>query len=274
MKYKLVASDLDGTLLNDDSVFTEKNSEAIKKITELGVHFAIVTGRTYYEIPEALRDCKEIEYVIYSDGAVAMNKNTGEILFSKYFSATEVGEIFDLLDCYDTMIELYENGYPVTDKSKINDKSYEYYEIDENYRDVITQTRVGVSDFKEYAHKSEKTEIFNVFFKNQSERADCMKKLRDFDDISFTTSMTNNIEIMPKVVSKGKALSRLSDVLSIPWNKIIAAGDSSNDVTMFAFSGLSLAPSNAGEEIINISGHKICSNNDGIADYIYKYILK
>ncbi|MGN1328490.1 MAG: Cof-type HAD-IIB family hydrolase [Eubacterium sp.] len=273
MKYKLIACDLDGTLLDDNSVFTEKNADAVKKITESGVNFAVVTGRTFYEIPKEVRECKYIDYVIYSDGAVAINRNSSKVLFSKYFSNDSVREIFNLLDSFDTMIELYEDGRPVTDKEKISEDALNYYSVDENYRSVIFETRIGVDDLSEHVKKSVKTEIFNVFFKNSEERLECMRQLKTFDDISFTTSMENNLEIMPLKVSKGKALSRLCDMLNIPYSKVIAVGDSSNDVTMYAYAGLSLAPSNASEEIQKIAGRVICSNNDGVADYIFNNVL-
>ncbi|MDD6728405.1 MAG: HAD family hydrolase [Eubacteriales bacterium] len=270
MKYNLVACDLDGTLLDDNSNLTEKNIDAIKNITSLGAHFVVVTGRTYFEIPDAVRNLECIKYIIYSDGAVAVNNNSKEALFSEYFSNSLAAEIFNLLDEYDTMIELYENGYPVTDKKKINEKSYEYYAIDPNYRDVITQTRVGKDNLNEYVKNTEKTEIFNVFFKNLSERTECMRRLKDIDDIIFTTSMDNNIEIMPCNVSKGKALSRLCEMLNISWDKVITAGDSKNDISMFSASDVSVSPSNASGEIQRISDDTGCSNNEGIADYIYK----
>lgn len=273
MKYKLVACDLDGTLLDDNSVFTDKNADAVKNIAQSGVNFAVVTGRTFYEIPKDVRECKYIDYIIYSDGAVAVNKNSLDVLFSKYFTNDSVREIFNLLDSFDTMIELYEDGNPVTDDDKISEDALDYYGVDKNYRKVIFETRKGVDDLSEHVQKSVKTEIFNVFFKNPNERLECMRQLKDFDDISFTTSMDNNLEIMPLKVSKGKALSRLCDMLNIPDSRVIAVGDSSNDVTMYAYAGLSLAPANASDEIKKIADKVICSNNDGVADFIYKNIL-
>ncbi len=273
MKYKLIACDLDGTLLDDNSLFTEKNADAVKKIAESKVIFSIVTGRTFYEIPKEIRENKYIDYIIYSDGAVTVNKTSSKVLFSKYFSNDSVREIFTLLDSFDTMIELYEDGNPVTDRDKINAEALNYYKVDENYFDVIFETRIGVDDLSEYVKKSVKTEILNVFFKNPAERLECMRLLKNFDDITFTTSMDNNLEIMPLNVSKGKALSRLCDMLNIPCSKVIAVGDSSNDAAMYVYAGLSLAPANASNEIKKIADRVICSNNEGVVDYTYKNIL-
>ena len=75
MKYKLLACDLDGTLLDDNSNVSAENLNAIDEMVKLGVEFAICTGRTYDEIPKVLLDNKSIRYIIYSDGSVILDKN-------------------------------------------------------------------------------------------------------------------------------------------------------------------------------------------------------
>ena len=68
MKYKLLACDLDGTLLDDNSNVSNENLTAIGELTKLGIEFILCTGRTFYEIPQVLRECEDIRYIIYSDG--------------------------------------------------------------------------------------------------------------------------------------------------------------------------------------------------------------
>ena len=83
MKYKLLACDLDGTLLDDDSNVSAENLNAIDEMVKLGVEFAICTGRTYDEIPKALLDNKSIRYIIYSDGSGDTGGTAGQQHFQK-----------------------------------------------------------------------------------------------------------------------------------------------------------------------------------------------
>ena len=72
--YRLVASDLDGTLLRNDQTLSPENSEAITQMHAAGVQFAISTGRTYGEIPEVLRQHPGIRWYICSDGGLIYDK--------------------------------------------------------------------------------------------------------------------------------------------------------------------------------------------------------
>ena len=249
MSYKLFACDLDGTLLDDNSNVSKDNFDAIEQMTKDGIEFALCTGRTFYEIPQSLRDFQSIRYIIYSDGSVIFDKKKNKNVYEHYIDMQTLIRLYNLLSSYDTMIEFYENKEPKTDKSKLNINSYHYYKIDENYIDVIDKTRIGIDDLSSAVDLFDKTELLNVFFKNLDERKNCFEKLKHFDDIIFTTSMTNNIEITAENVSKGSALSKLGELIGAKSNEIIAAGDSKNDLPMFEFAGLPIAAGNASDEI-------------------------
>lgn len=273
MRYKLVACDLDGTLLNDNSSVSKENLKAIEKINKSKIIFALVTGRTLFEIPRELLECDDIRYIIYSDGAVAYDKKNSEI-FYKYISTDDALKLYNLLNKYDTMIELYENGHPVTDIKKLNIKSYDYYNIDKNYQPVIEKTRTGVENLEKYIKENSKIEIFNIFFKHLEERDECAKILKNDFDICVTTSMDNNIEIMAGGVSKGKALERLCNHLRIDSRNVIAAGDSLNDLSMLDYAGTPLSAGNAQQYVKEYTGNTICTNNEHIAKYILENILE
>lgn len=274
MSYKLFACDLDGTLLDDNSNVSKENFDAIEQMTKEGIEFALCTGRTFYEIPQSLRDFQSIRYIIYSDGSVIFDKRKNKNVYEHYIDMQTLIRLYNLLSSYDTMIEFYENKEPKTDKSKLNINSYHYYKIDENYIDVIDKTRIGIDDLSSAVDLFDKTELLNVFFKNSDERINCFEKLKRFDNIIFTTSMTNNIEITAENVSKGSALSKLSELIGVKSNEVIAAGDSKNDLTMFEFVGLSIAAGNASDEIKTVTQKISCSNNDSTVKYIYDNFIK
>ena len=78
--YKLIASDLDGTLFNSKVEVSPQNQKAIKTLHENGVFFAPSSGRTLCEIPEELVNNPYIRFVIYSNGSSIYDKETGETL--------------------------------------------------------------------------------------------------------------------------------------------------------------------------------------------------
>lgn len=268
MKFKLIACDLDGTLLHDDSTVSAENFSAINTLVKSAVEFVVCTGRTFYEIPKELLECDDIRYIIYSDGSAAYDKKEKKQLFARYIDNDTSLKLLKLLRGYDTMVEFYENCHPVTEANKLNAKSYEYYKIDEDYRPVIDMTRIGVDDLEQYVTDNNRVEILNIFFRNAEEREACAKALQDGFDVDFTTSMDNNIEIMAKGVSKGSALKTLCEIIGIEKEYVIAAGDSKNDLTMFEFAGLSLSAGNASDLVKAHADAVVCSNNEHIVKYI------
>jgi len=273
MKYKLIACDLDGTLLNDKSKISNENLESIKAFKEKGIIFMPVTGRTLYEIPESIRNCPYIDYIIYSDGAVTMNKATGEDT-SRCLSSDTSKNIFEMLKNFTTMTEVFVGGNPVTEKDKINKDAYLYYNIDESYHEVIDETRVGVDNLDNYFEAPRKVEIFNIFFKYEKERQQCFELLKNFDDILVTTSMSNNIEFSRRGVNKGSALRQFCENFGISPKDVICLGDSKNDVEMFKYAFTALAVSNADPYLKQYATEIICSNNEHAADFVLKNYIE
>lgn len=174
MKYKLLACDLDGTLLDDNSNVSAENLNAIDEMVKLGVEFAICTGRTYDEIPKVLLDNKSIRYIIYSDGSVILDKDKKKNIFEHYIDEITNKKLFELLSNYDTMIEFFDFGIPKTEKSKLNLKSYDYYKIDKYYIETIENTRLGIDSLKNELPNLNHTELINVFFSDLDERKNVM----------------------------------------------------------------------------------------------------
>lgn len=274
MNYSLVACDLDGTLLDDHSHVSKDSFSAIHQMTEEGVEFVLCTGRTFYEIPAELRAFPEIRYYIYSDGAVVYDKKEGKFISTHYFPTETLCSVVQLLTQFDTMIEVYDDGHPKGDADKLNKQTFAYYNVEQNYWDVMEQTRIGLSDFAQQLRSLQHAEIINVFFRDPAERDACFSLLQQRTDVSFTTSMDNNIEIMLPEVSKGNALLTLTDYLGVAWQKTMAVGDSRNDLSMFAIAGISVASGSADRQIRQIAGFTTCSNNDSVPQYILTHYLK
>lgn len=270
----IIATDLDGTLLKNDTTVSSENINAIERMADNGIKTVLLTGRTLYEIPPELRSCKGVEYFVYSNGAGINSREKGLIDYNPIPKETAV-KVFDILKSYETFIELYSNGHPMIEKSKYNNKAFEYYKIDPNFIPEMHKSRMAVNNLENLLYdEAYKIEMFDVFFKNDSERIECKNKLRaEFDGLEVTTSMANNLEIMNKGINKGFGLKRLCAITGLRLNDIIVIGDSKNDITAFVTAKRKYAVSNACREIKSISDKIICSNENNIMCYMEKELL-
>lgn len=133
---KLVAFDLDDTLIGSDGKIAPANFCALEQLSAAGVTAAAVTGRTFYEMPAELRFNPLVPYAVYGDGAAAVNA-AGETLFSSYYSREKALAVLHLLRQYDTMIEVFYGGRPYAPADKLNRLAYDYYRIEPIYHPVM-----------------------------------------------------------------------------------------------------------------------------------------
>ena len=142
---KLVAFDLDDTLIGSDGKIAPANFCALEQLSAAGVTAAAVTGRTFYEMPAELRFNPLVPYVVYGDGAAAVNA-AGETLFSSYYSREKALAVLHLLRQYDTMIEVFYGGRPYAPADKLNRLAYDYYRIEPSYHQGMAGRRGPCTD--------------------------------------------------------------------------------------------------------------------------------
>ncbi len=265
----IIASDLDGTLLKSNTDVSEENLQAIERLAQKGAKIVLLTGRTLYEVPKELRVCKGVEYIVFSNGAGIYHTKKGMIKY-RTISNEEAYKIYRILSEYETFIEVYTGGAPFVDKTNFSDKSFEYYKIDKGFIPEMYKSRRICNSLDNLIFDPDyKTEMFDVFFKNQDERKACKKRLQDeFESIEITTSMTNNLEIMLKGINKGKALCELCEIAGYGIKDVTVVGDSKNDLTAFMTEAKKYAVSNACAEIKALADKVICSNDENIMCYI------
>ncbi|MDE5996070.1 MAG: HAD family hydrolase, partial [Eubacterium sp.] len=122
--------------------------------------------------------------------------------------------------------------------------------------------------------ESLKPELFDAFFRNMEDRAQCLERINKlYPEIEVVSSMGNNLEIMNRGTHKGTGLKKLCEMISVDIAKTLALGDSKNDIDMFEAAGVSYAVSNACEEIKAIANGIICSNNENVIQYVEENIL-
>lgn len=267
--YKLIAIDLDGTLLNDQNQVSDENLQAICELKKRGVFFVPCTGRTLAEIPSAVKDNPNIRYIIHSNGAVLLDKQTNNKI-NCCISNTTAKCIFDILSHLKGHVTIRHDGKCYTKAGTIDKKSMEFYNIIPAHEDVLLNYATYIENFEEWLANLDNIEVISVFFHSLAELATCRKALSKIEEIRVVSAAEFNLEILSKKAGKGAGLESLCELLNIDKNMVIGVGDSGNDLPMMQSAGIKVAVSNAVSVLKEVCDEIICSNNENVVDYILK----
>jgi len=270
MEYKIVASDLDGTLLNNSSLISCENLEAINALSKLGIHFVTSTGRTFGEIPEQIRENADIRYYIHSNGAVVLDKYEGKRILNCIPNSI-CRDILNLITNYETEMNIRHNGNLIIDSELKNDSYYAYHNVIDAHLDCIYHYSQKVDNFIHYAYNADNVEVITVFFHNYADKLHCKKQLEQNAQIRVTEASEYNLEIMNANAGKGNALYALADMLGVDYAETISIGDSDNDSTIIQAAGLGLAVSNACNSLKAVADQIICSNEEHVIPYVLSH---
>lgn len=271
--YKIVASDLDGTLLNSNFKISDENLLAIEEISKKGVQFVPSTGRTYSEIYDEIKNNSNVRYIICSNGTVVFDKLTkNKILMC--MSKPVAKKIFDILYSYETHITYRYDGNSYVDADYQDEKSYKYYKVWENHISVIKNFSIPISDFKETSYSIDNIETIAAFFHNDDDLEKAKEEILKIGGLIVTAACDHSLEIFSDKAGKGNALYKLCDMLNVDYKDTISVGDSDNDASITKAAGLGLATKNACDFLKEIADNVICSNDEHIVKYVLENYIE
>ena len=274
MNYKMIASDLDGTLLGADQRVSEENLAAIAELTERGVKFVPVTGRCIQEIDDDVKSCPHIKYVITSDGATVWDNERHEVAFAKYIPHDMVEAIINEINRYTTYPMAHENGDCFYDQKKHINEILDACHVNQYFRALIKKRDLQLESFNNHMLASDKVEMFCIFFPSEEDLISFKNELSKTGRLAIAQSDKYNLEIYSIEAGKGNTLLALANELDISKEEVIAVGDSINDVSMIRAAGLGLAMENAFAELKNIADRTICHYSEHSAKYILENFIK
>ena len=271
-KYKIIASDLDGTLFNNSSDVSKENLAAITEIDQKGAYFVPSTGRTFSDIQKILTDNNDIRYFICSNGALVYDKKTGESIVNG-ISGELLRRMLEVFSRFDVHITVRTGGVSVVDTKRCNDRDFDFYNICEAHVNVLKEFSQTREDFDAWLCGLESVEAVATFYHSLDDLFECKKQLDALGGLLVLRQYEYNLDICSSYTSKGDALMRLADKLEIDRAATIAVGDSDNDISMVKAAGLGLAVSNANNNLKEIADEVICSNEEHAIDDIVKRYL-
>lgn len=264
MNYKLIACDLDGTLIGTDLTLSEENKGAIKELTEQGIIVVPTTGRTIVEMREVF-DLPEIRYVVYSNGAAVFDKETGEEIFCG-LNEELAHFVLTTLFKYDTFVVIHKDRKTYCDKEKLTRPAD--YNVCFNTVELVEQYCIKEDEFEKNALSGGNIENVAVYFANLDDMKECRKILESNPDIRAVEAWEYSLEIFSKKAGKGSALKLLTDKLGMDMQEIITIGDSDNDTQMTKMSGMGLATGNACEMLKEVADEVICTNDEHVMKFV------
>lgn len=264
--YKLVAIDMDGTLLSSSHQISEKNREAIIKAMDKGVKIVLCSGRTINSLltfTSELGVLGEEEYVVGHNGAAAMRIIDQEYIYENSLTGKEAKEIAAVCDEVNANYTIYTFDEAMTPR----DNPHGRYEADLNSMPLKIRHPNTIHDEEKIAKVliMDDVEVLDSYVGMIKEHFD--------DKYNLVRSLPIYLEIMRKEVNKMSGIMAVANLHGIKESEIITIGDAPNDLEMIEGAGLGIAMGNA-QEIIKEASDYITRINDedGVAYALNKYL--
>jgi len=288
--YKLIAIDIDGTLLNSYGEVTDRNKQAIQKALDKNIDVVLTSGRMPKAILPIANEINSNKYLISGNGASIYDIQKEEVIYNNYMSKKKVLEIIDICEKNSMFYNIYTNNSILTKSLNYNILFY-HNENKKNSEDKKIKINV-IDDMYNYIKNYDGDDLLKITI------CDCdkmifnsiinkLKTIRDIDVLEIGHMSRKIIkhgtdeleisyfytEITNKNVNKWSAIQELIKILKITKDEVIAIGDNINDKEMIANAGIGIVTGNSSPVMKKIAD-SVVSNNDesGVAEAIDKYI--
>lgn len=269
MGIKLVAIDIDGTLVNNQRIITPKVAESLKKARQQGVYIVLCTGRPLMGVEKYLTELELLgaeDYAITYNGGLVVNTNTGEVVVEQGLTRAQYLEV-------DTLARSLNVHLHTSDKSAIytSNRDISRYTINEAF---LVDMPVRYRTPEEIANEVQPVKMMMIDEPEYLNEVIEKIPAEYFEKYNLVKSTPFYLEVLNKETSKGNAVRALADKLGIAQAEVMAIGDEENDLTMIDYAGLGVAMGNATEAVKKISQAIVGTNEeDGVSQAIERFVL-
>lgn len=270
MNNKILFVDLDGTLLTDDKIVTERNRTAISKMLQEGHYLVLATGRTIEsgrivarELGLTMPGC----YMIAFNGAVIYDCSADRVLLKRSLPIDVVQELFERAEKAGIYIQTYNNTDIITTRHTkeldwYKDKNQLSYKLSENVLDLLEE-------------EPQKALLIDLKSRERLEKFQKKNAKWEKGKCSSFFSCDEYLEYCPIDTSKGSGVEHLAKILNMPLECTVAVGDEENDISMIRKAHIGVAMKNAIPAVKEAADYitENDNNHDAIAEVIEKYIL-
>lgn len=265
---KLIALDLDGTVLTDSNTLSNRVKRSLEKAIKSGIEVVAASGRPYGSMPKNVLGIEGLNYSITSNGA-AVHDNSGRRIHSSLISENDVISLLKITEEFDLIFEAFVDGLTYTD-SRYTANPLKYG-CSEAYVDYVKSSHGHIDNMREfiYNHRRELDSI-EIVCTDAKKRAHIRQLVKDSTcEFYITSSSENFIEFMDKSATKGNAVDWLCKHLDVKQEHTCACGNADNDADMIDQAGFGAAVENASKLCLDCADIIVPSNNnDGVARLI------
>ncbi|MBU5244620.1 Cof-type HAD-IIB family hydrolase [Bacillus halotolerans] len=284
---KLIATDLDGTLLNSKHQVSSENENALRQAQRDGIEVVVSTGRAYFDVVSIFEPLGIKTWVISANGAVIHDPD-GRLYHSETIDKKRAYDILSWLQSENYYYEVFtdsaiytpQNGRQLLDveldRVKSANPKADLSVLMQAAEVQYSQSGFAYIDtFQELFEEDKQIDFYNIlgfsFFKDKLEAG--WQRYQEDKDLTLVSSADHNFELSSKKASKGQALERLAKRLNIPMKETAAVGDSLNDRSMLEAAGKGVAMGNAREDIKAIADAVTLTNDEHGVAHMIKHLL-
>jgi Cof subfamily protein (haloacid dehalogenase superfamily) len=265
MPYRMMAVDLDDTLLTDELTVSDATKEAIRKAIEQGVHLTIATGRMFDSAQKIARQVGFNVPIITYQGSLIKNLLDEQVLYERSMPTGAAARLYQYCQEHGLHLQTY-----------IDDKLYAGKEND-RLRAYAKQSNISYTIVKDFGSLVATAKQIKLIIIDEPDRLDELApEVRELLGplVHVTKSKANYLEFMHHEGTKGHALRFLAAHYGIPLSETIAVGDAWNDREMIEAAGLGVAMANAVPGLKELADYVTLSNNeDGVKHVLEKFVL-
>ncbi|MDD3185272.1 MAG: Cof-type HAD-IIB family hydrolase [Anaerostipes sp.] len=283
---RLLASDMDGTLLNSHRQISEENINAIKQLQEHGIEFIISTGREHQSVKELLKDTDIHCDMICANGAATYDKDDN-VLFQHFIEKDKVRQIFDTLREYDMVPNIFTESGKIsavppeelrTYIQNVMIPSFQVNHPDFVYTKEDIQSRIDETTFvpneESIINGDDKVLKIISTYPNPDVLVPVREALKKIPGLAVSYTTHTDVEVTTTSAQKGIALSDYAKKKGYDFHEMVAVGDSDNDYSMLSLPHIhSVAMANASPHIKEICTYQTRQNTDDGIAYIIRCIL-
>lgn len=249
MSIKLIALDVDGTLLDDDHRISDNNIRTIRRAAELGVKIVLCTGRGSMSAKPVMEELGLEGVMITHNGASIMD-TSGNVLHEYTFNIREVEELIHYCRKHGVHYDLNTSTNMIVDQMPADAKKmYDAFLAEPEMVGDVLQVDEPLVKFCMFGSQDMMDQVERDWPDDQQE-------------LRFIRSGDYFVDVMRPDVSKGIALKKLAEIWQVNRSEILAMGNYYNDIDMLRFAGIGIAVANSPDEVKQAADEVTVSNNE------------
>lgn len=271
-KIRLIAMDMDGTLLDADHVVVPpRNISALRAAAEQGAALAIASGRTWSLIADAVEQLGLMDYAIVGNGAAVRDVKGHRRICERSIPWEQAAAIIRLLHRERLPFEVYCSGQNYVERGDL--ALVRPYCLSPEFTRLFEE-KTQFPDALETALAGRPVEKFNIFHVPADRLSHVLEEAAATGPVSVANSFAQNLEIAAGGVNKGTALEALAAHLELRPEQVMAFGDAGNDLEMLSWAGWSFAMANGTDEAKNAARYEAPANTAaGVGQMVERYVL-